>query len=59
MNELIVRPTTDVARTVSAPGSAMPTPAEKAAIILSILEPTDAAELLKSFDPQVAVRIPG
>jgi len=50
MNELIVRPTTDVARTVSAPGSAMPTPAEKAAIILSILEPTDAAELLKSFD---------
>jgi len=48
MNELMVRPTTDL--TANSAGQGMPTPAEKAAIILSVLEPADASELLQSFD---------
>ena len=50
MNELIVRPTTDVMATAAPAGDGMPTPAEKAAIILSILDPAEASELLKTFE---------
>lgn len=49
MNDLIVRPNTDLARTGSAPPAVLPTQAEKAAIILSILDPVEASELLQSF----------
>lgn len=59
MNELIVRPTTDMIRTGPVPGSAMPSPAEKAAIILSVLDPADASELLKTFDQKSLLKFAG
>ncbi len=49
MNELIVRPNSDLATTSSSQLARMPSPAEKAAIILSVLDPADATELLQSF----------
>ncbi len=45
-----MRPTTEMIGAGSVPGAAMPTPAEKAAIILSLLDPTEAAALLQTFD---------
>lgn len=51
MNDLIVRPPTDLASMVSgAPGRDGFNSAQKAAIILSVLDPADASELLKDFD---------
>lgn len=51
MNELIVRPTMDlVSPKAAGSGAADFSFAQKAAIILSILDPADAAELLRGFD---------
>lgn len=57
MNELIVRPTTEIAKqdvtTLSADQFTQP---QKAAIILSALEPADAAEILKGFSQSSLLR---
>ena len=54
MNELIIRPDTDVSdqRAPAAPPPAafVPSRPQKAAIVLSLIEPTDAAVLLKDFN---------
>ena len=49
MNEVIVRPSSELRNIGSPVDEPMPTSAEKAAIILSILDPKDASELLQTF----------
>ncbi len=50
MNDLVVRPNSDLAQVGANALAQMPSPAEKAAIILSVLEPNEASELLQTFE---------
>jgi len=52
MNDLIVRPATDVVEPPRPSGPFAPTRPQKAAIVLSLIEPTEAAILLKDFSEQ-------
>lgn len=56
MNDLIVRPNTELASTQVALPGGLPSPAEKAAIILSILDPAEASEILQSFKHESVIK---